>query len=105
MDTIHWLLLELIGMSGAPILIALIASVIWWRSVARPILFALIAILSLCGLAELVWPIAQDLFNPSSNGPATYPSAQFNVMLAMDVFVLVVGIPLLITLRKALRRS
>jgi hypothetical protein len=105
MDTAHWLLLELIGMSGAPILIALLASALWWRSVGRPILFLFFAVLSLWGLAGFAWPVAQDLLNPSKLGPATYPSAQFNVLLAIDIFVLALGVPLLLALRKALRRA
>jgi hypothetical protein len=105
MDTVHWLLLELIGMSGAPILIAVIASALWWRSLTQPVLFSLLAILSLWGLAGFAWPIAQHLLNPSKLGPATYPSAQFNVLLAIDMLVLVLGLPLLVALRKSLRRT
>jgi len=104
MNTSQWLLLEIIGMLAAPFAFALIATLAAWRSTNQRALFLVFAVLAMCGLSAFIFPIAQDLLNPSKGGPATYPSAQFNVLLAHAVSVAVCGFPLLLWLHNALRR-
>ena len=105
MDTSHWLLLELIGISGIPLLVALAVIAFTWRSISRRALFSVLTVFLLWGLFALAYPLAQGVFNPSLAGPATFPSAQFNVFFASDMVVLVFGVPLLLWLRNALRRT
>lgn len=105
MDIQHWHLLGLIAMVGAPILLAIAATAVAWRSINRRALFLVVAVLSLWGLGSVTYPIALSVLNPSGGGPASYPSAEFNVLLANAILVALVGFPVLWWLRNALRRA
>ena len=96
--------LQLLAMAAAPFLIAMVASAVTWRSIKRPGLFLVFAVLSLWGLANFIYPMALGVLNPTATGPAIYPSAQFNVLLANALLVALIGLPLLWRLRSALRR-
>lgn len=98
-------LLETFAMAASPLWLAIIATVFVWRSITRPALFLVLAILSLWGLSNFIYSIVLYLLNPSHAGPATYPSPQFNVLLANAVLVALIGIPVLLWLRNALRRA
>ncbi len=105
MATSQWLLLELIAVTGIPlVLFPLAAITLAWRSIKHRALYALLAFLAMSGLQSLSYPVILRLINPPL-GPATYPSPMFNVLLANAVLVALVGFPVLWWLRNTLRNT
>jgi hypothetical protein len=105
MNTSQWLLLELIALTGTPlILFPLIAIAMAWRSVKHRALYALLAFLALGGLQSLLYTVVRHLINPPL-GPATYPSPMFNVLVVTALLVALVGFPILWWLRNTLRNA
>ena len=105
MNASQWGLLEMIAMLGAPVIFSAAATATFWRSINHRALFSVFALLSMWGLASLIFPIAQDLVNPSGAGSAVFPGAQFNVLVAYVAGVALCGLPLLLWLRNVLRRT
>ena len=105
MDTSHVNLLQVIALAGAPLLFAALAISLAWRSVAHRVLFSALAVLCFWGLSGIIYPVALGLLNPTALGPATYPSAEFNVLAATAMLAALVGFPLLWRLRNVLRSA
>jgi len=105
MDIIHLQLLELLLLTGAPFVFALVATAVAWRSIPHRALYAVLAVLSFWGLSTLTYPFLLDQLNPTASGPATYPSAQFNVIAANAAIGVLLGFPLMWWLRNALRAA
>jgi hypothetical protein len=105
MDTSHWLLLELIAVTGTPlVLFPLVAIVLAWRSVKHRALYVLLAFLTLAGLTNFLNAIIRAIVNPPA-GPSTYPSANFTVLFSVAVLVALIGFPILWWLRNTLRNT
>jgi hypothetical protein len=105
MDTVHWQLLELIALLGAPFVFAFLATAFAWRDIAHRFLFLVVSVLVFAGLSALALPVATELFNPSGGGSAIYPSPQFNALVAHAVVVALLGFPVMRWLGSALRRA
>ena len=105
MDIQHWYLLELIAITGTPlVLFPLVAIALAWRSVKHRALFVLLAFLTFAGLQSFLYPVLFNLFNPPL-GPATYPSPMFTLLVATAVLVGLAGFAVLAWLRNTLRNT
>jgi hypothetical protein len=86
----------------APLILALVASVAAWRFVVRPVLFLVVAVLSLLGMQAVLSPVAiSSIFFP---GDTTH-DAFVHSATAGAAGVVILGIPLLWWLFKGLRRA
>jgi hypothetical protein len=105
MATLDWQLLELIALTGAPAIFAVIAIVLAWRSISHRALFTLMAFLSLWGISAIVYPIAHDFIDPPLLSSAAYPSPLFNVLVITAASVALLGFSALWWLRSVLRNT
>lgn len=105
MNTSDWLLLEIAAVIIAPVVTIVIASLFLVRHVRHKVFFLLITFLSVSGLTSIIFPVAMDMFNPSGDGPMTFPSANFNGLAATGIAVVAIGFVLLGWFNSILRRS
>ena len=105
MDLSHLLLLQIILMLCLPLLFALSAIAFSWRTTTHLGLFAAICFVCFLGLAAIAYPLAVNWLNPSLQGPATYPSAQFNVLALTAACSAAFGFPIVLRLRRVLRAT
>lgn len=87
-----------------PIVVAILATAVVWRTVRQRALFFVLAALCLLGLQSLVSPGAVGYFLSFSADGTNFEAFERSV-LAGSLGVLVVGVPLLAWLHGALRKS
>ena len=91
---------------GLPVIIAILASVIAWRTVSRPWLFLVASLLALLGLQGIAAPAATAVFYPSPvSGPLTWDSPFARGLVLSAVLQLAVGGPFLWWLSRGLRKG
>ena len=105
MDTVHWHLLEVAFVAGAPFLFAAFATALAWRAISHRALYAIVSLFFFWGLDEFLYPLVALALNPTRTGSAAYPGAMFWVLAATATLVAVIGFPILWRLRIALRRA
>jgi hypothetical protein len=98
MDIAQWHLLQFSTLYGAPVVFAIFTTAAAWRSISHRGVFAAVALLTFLGLSALIYPGALRYF-PFS------PTPVFNALTSTAALVALIGFPLLLALRHALRRT
>ena len=88
---------------GASVIISLIASAIAWRSVERPVLYSFVSIFIMLGVG---WVIIFVLAYSAHKTPQVMTDQDvFGVFGAAFLALVIIGVPLLYWVYKALRRA
>lgn len=103
MDITHRLLLELIALAAAPILFAIVAVVVSWRSLTHHLVFSAVVFLSFSGLWSIVYSVILLMYESANASNKMYIVPAFNALAVTAIVVAGVGFPIIWLLRNALR--
>ena len=102
MGDLQFHLLESIALAAAPLLFAAAASVATWRNMPHRLLFFIVSVLALFGIAASVHPFVFDYMWPDRLSPVTKVPNIIPIHAVIAVLTAVLGFPLLWWLRKGL---
>ena len=95
-----------LALVSLPLLLGVLATAIVWRSVSRPWLFLVAAVLALLGLQGILAPAATALFLSSEgSAPLTTESGFGRALIFAAVLQVLMGIPFMWWLSRGLRKG